>query len=78
MVRLRIFANQCSAKNIYKLKCRFIKKSIEQLKGQVDFFKSHTDIKTVLSVMGELRKLQRRPLGASIILEKKVAALGMN
>lgn len=69
--------NQSDDTSIYKLKCLFMEDVIKQLKEQIEFFRTHTDVRTALPATGGLRKLQMKLLDASVMFEKEVYALGM-
>ena len=69
--------NQSDDKSIYKLKCLFMEDVIKQLKEQIEFFRTHTDVRTALPATGWLRELQMKLLDASVMLEKEISALGM-
>lgn len=70
-------ANQSDDTSLYRLKCRFMEDTVQQLKDQLEFFRTHTDIRTVLPATGELRQLQMNLLRASVMLEKEISSLGM-
>lgn len=67
----------CDDIYIYKLMYRFAEKKNEELKKRIDFFRYHTDIRTVKPATGELRTLQMKLLDASVMFEKEVAKLGL-
>lgn len=69
--------NQSDDTSIYKLKCLFTEDIIKQLKEQIEFFRTHTDVRTALPATGELRHLQMKLLHASAIFEKEISELGM-
>ena len=70
-------ANQSDDTSLYRLKCRFMEDTVQQLKDQLEFFRTHTDIRTVLPATGELRQLQMKLLRASVMFEKEISALSM-
>lgn len=70
-------ANQCDDISIYKLKCLFMEDTVKRLREQVEFFRSHTDIRTVSPATGELRKLQMDRLDAAVRFQEETAQLGL-
>lgn len=71
-------ANQSDDTSIYKLKYRFMEDTVKQLTDQIEFFRTHTDIRTVLPATGELRQLQMKVLRASAKFEKEISELGLH
>lgn len=70
-------ANGSEDADIYRLMYLFAEDRVERLRQQVDFFRTHTDIRNVTPATGELRKLQMTLLEASVRFEKEVAQLGL-
>lgn len=63
---------------IYRLMYLFAEERAERLQDQVNFFRTHTDIRHIKPATGRLRALQMELLQASILLEKEVSKLGLH
>lgn len=63
---------------IYRLMYLFAEERAQRLREQVDFFRTHTDIRHIKPATGELRALQMELLQAGILFEKEVSKLGLH
>lgn len=69
--------DMCDEANIYRLMYLFMEDTAKQLEERIDFFITHTDIRTVAPATGKLRRRQIELLEAGIGFEKIVADLGL-
>lgn len=69
--------NVCEDAEIYRLMYLAAEERVEHLQEQVDFFRTHTDIRHIKPATGEIRALQMELLQASILFEKEVSQLGL-